>query len=49
MVELGAALQREGDGDEARELLAESLRIAAESGSQPLVERCERELGAAVA
>ena len=49
MVELGAALQREGDGDEARELLAEGLRIAAESGSQPLVERCERELGAAVA
>ena len=50
MVELGAALQREGGaGDEARELLAEGLRIAAASGSQPLVERCERELGAAVA
>jgi tetratricopeptide (TPR) repeat protein len=49
MVELGTALQREGEGDEARELLTEGLRIAAESGSQPLVERCERELGAAVA
>jgi class 3 adenylate cyclase/tetratricopeptide (TPR) repeat protein len=49
MIELGAALQREGAGDEAREQLAEGLRIAAESGSQPLVERCERELGAAVA
>jgi tetratricopeptide (TPR) repeat protein len=49
MVELGAALQREGGSDEARELIGEGLRIAAESGSQPLVERCERELGAAVA
>ncbi len=49
MVELGAALQREGAGEEARELLAEGRRIAAESGAQPLVERCERELGAAVA
>ncbi len=49
MVELGAALQREGAGEEARELLAEGLRIATASGSQPLVERCERELEAAVA
>jgi class 3 adenylate cyclase/tetratricopeptide (TPR) repeat protein len=49
MVELGAALQREGKVDEARELLNEGLRIAAESGSQPLVERCEHELGAGVA
>jgi hypothetical protein len=49
MVELGAALQREGDGDAAQELLAEGLRIAVECGSQPLAERCERELGAAVA
>jgi hypothetical protein len=49
MVELGAALQREGEGDEGRQLLQEGLQIAVESGSQPLVERCERELGAAVA
>jgi len=49
MVELGAALQREGGGEEARELLGEGLRIATDSGSRPLVERCERELGAAVA
>jgi tetratricopeptide (TPR) repeat protein len=49
MVELGAALQREGKSAEARELLEEGHRIAVESGSQPLVERCERELGAVVA
>jgi tetratricopeptide (TPR) repeat protein len=49
MAELGTALQAEGSADEARELLGEALRIAGESGSQPLVERCERELGAAVA
>ena len=46
IVELGAALQGAGRPSEAQELLAEGLRLAVESGAQPLVERCEEELQA---
>jgi hypothetical protein len=47
MVELGAALRREGDPTKALELLEEGLELAVSTGSQPLVERCEAELEAA--
>jgi DNA-binding CsgD family transcriptional regulator len=47
LVELGAALRREGERDEARELLRRGLDLGARTGAQPLVDRAHREIAAA--
>jgi class 3 adenylate cyclase/DNA-binding CsgD family transcriptional regulator len=47
LVELGAALRRHGERDEARELLGRGLDIGARTGAQPLVDHAQRELAAA--
>jgi DNA-binding CsgD family transcriptional regulator len=46
LVELGAALQRDDQRSEARELLGEGLELADRSGAVPLAERAESELAA---
>ncbi len=46
MIQLGAALRRGNQRAEARELLKEGLELAVRSGSQPLVEHAQSELGA---
>jgi class 3 adenylate cyclase/DNA-binding CsgD family transcriptional regulator len=46
LIELGAALRREDERGEAREVLRRGLDLALRSGSQPLVDQAERELAA---
>ena len=46
LVELGAALRRDGEREEARELLRAGLEIAQRTGARPLVDSAETELAA---